>query len=190
MDIFEVFDKRYSCRRYTDQKVDIELIDKIIDAARRAPSACNSQPWHFVAVTDPEKVEKIAKATQKGGIGINKFADKVPAFIVIVRENPSVLNRVAKLVSAHDYVPNDIGIASVTMTYAATALGLGSCIMGWFDDKKVCEILNIPKGREPKLIISLGYPDGEGRNPNKRDLDDVRSYNTYSSKEVKEDENK
>lgn len=188
MDIFEVFDKRYSCRKYIDKKVDEELIDKIIDAARRAPSACNCQPWRFIAVTDPEKVKKIAKATQKGGIGINKFADKVPAFIVIVRENPSVLNRVAKLVSSHDYVSNDIGIASATMTYAATALGLGSCIMGWFDDKKVCEALDIPKGREPQLILSLGYPEGEGRNPQKRELNEVRSFNTYFG-DVKEDEN-
>ncbi len=183
MDIFEVFDKRYSCRKYSDKEVEKELLIKIIDAGRRAPSACNSQPWHFVAVTHPDICAKIAQATQKGAIGINKFTSSVKAFIVIVKEKPSMLNRIAKLVSSHDYVPNDIGITTATLSYAATALGLGSCIIGWFDEKKVIEALDLPKGKEPQLILAVGYPECEGANPKKREMKEVCSFDKYGQYE-------
>ncbi len=185
MDIFEVFDKRYSCRKYTDEKVDKNLLVKIIDSARRAPSACNGQPWHFIAVTDPERVKKVSEATRKGGIGINKFTENVQSFIVLLKETPLV-NRIAKLIS-HDYTPNDVGIAMATMTYTATALGLGSCIMGWFDEKKVMEALDVPKGKIPQLILAVGYPAEQGRNPKKKELSEICSFDRYGNKEFIEE---
>ena len=178
MDIFEVFDKRYSCRAYNGQKVGREKLVKIVECARNAPSACNSQPWHFVIVDEEEKVKKIADATRKGGIGINKFTENVSAFIVLVKEKPTLIGRVAKAIS-RDYSPNDIGIAMATMSYTATALGLGNCIIGWFDEKKVRDILSIPKASIPDLILAVGEQSGEKKNPPKKDLDKVCSMNEY-----------
>ena len=180
MDIFEVFDKRYSCRSYSEQKVEREKLLKIVETARNSPSACNSQPWHFVIVDQEDKVKKVAQATRKGGIGINKFTEKVSAFIVLVKEKPTLVGRVAKAIS-RDYSPNDIGIAMATMSYTATALGLGNCIIGWFDEKKVREVLSIPKSSTPDLILAVGIPDGEKKNPVKKDIDKVCSINEYGN---------
>lgn len=180
MDIFEVFDKRYSCRTYSGQKVDREKLIKIVDTARNAPSACNSQPWHFVIVDEEEKVKKIAEATRKGGVGINKFTEKVSAFIVLVREKPTLIGKVAKVLS-RDYSPNDIGIAMATMSYTATALGLGNCIIGWFDEKKVSQTLAIPKSSTPDLILAVGEIDGERKSPTKKDISKVCSVNEYGN---------
>ena len=178
MDIFEVFDKRYSCRAYSEEKVDREKLVKIVECARRAPSACNSQPWHYVIVDEKDKVEKIAESTRKGGIGINKFTENVPAFIVLVKEKPTLIGRVAKALS-RDYSPNDIGIAVATMSYTATALGLGNCIIGWFDEKKVRDVLSIPKSSTPDLILAVGIAGGEKKSPVKKDLDKICSMNEY-----------
>lgn len=185
MDIFEVFDKRYSCRKYADKKVEREKLVKIVECARLAPSACNTQPWNFVIVDDAEKVALISKATQKGMIGINKFTTAVPAFIVLVREKPNMTGRIASALS-RDYSPNDIGIAIATMSYTATALGLGNCILGWFDEKKVSEALGIPKSSYPDLILAVGYEDGEKKSPTKKDMDKVCSINEYGKFEKEE----
>jgi nitroreductase len=178
MDIFEVFDKRYSCRKYNGQKVEREKLIKIVECARLAPSACNTQPWHYVIVDDTDKVNAISKATQKGMIGINKFTSDVPAFIVLVREKPSMTGKIASALS-RDYSPNDIGIAIATMSYTATALGLGNCILGWFDEKKVADALNLPKSSYPDLILAVGYEDGEKKSPVKKDMEKICSINQY-----------
>ncbi len=183
MDIFEAIDKRYSCRKYKPEKDEREKILTMIEQAGKSPSACNSQPWHFVVVDDEEKREKIAKATQKGAIGINKFADCVPAFIVIVKESGGMTSRIAKLVSSRDYSPFDLGIATESLALSAKALGLDTCIMGWFDEKKVMETLSLPKGKTPELILAVGYAEGDGKNPKKKEIDEICSFNAYGKKE-------
>ena len=86
-DFYKLVDERQSDRGYdTERDVPREVVMRIVDAARRAPSACNSQPWHFIVVDKPELRAEVAEALIS--IGMNKFASQAPCFIVLVQEAP------------------------------------------------------------------------------------------------------
>lgn len=181
MDFSEIVQKRYSCRAYdVERKLEREVIEEIIEAGRLAPSACNSQPWKFIVVDDKELIEKVAKTTQSALLGINKFTPDAQAFIVIVKECKEFSEKVKQIMSHRDYTPYDIGIVSATMCYKATELGVGSCILGWYNGEKTQEILDIPKNKSVELVIALGYPKGEDV-PQKRrkNREMILSYNKY-----------
>lgn len=180
MDFFKLAEKRQSVREYLDKPVDREIIDKIIEGARIAPSACNAQPWKFVIVDNKEIKEKVAKGIYDPLIGINKFAFEAPVFIVIVAEKRNLTSGIGEKIKRVDYTSIDIGIACEHICLGATELDLGTCIIGWFKEKLVKEALAIPKDREVKLIISLGYPSNDiVRNKVRKSIDEITSYNSY-----------
>ncbi len=185
MEFKELAQKRYSCRGYKDQKIDRAVLKDIVETARLSPSACNSQPWHFLVVDDQEKLSLVARATQKGGLGfINKFTPSATAFIVLVKEKPGFSEKMAKVMTSRDYTPYDIGLATATITYRATELGLGSCILGWFDEDKVKSALNIPEKLSVDLIVALGYPESDTIPTKKRkEWSDTCSFNAYGEQD-------
>ena len=136
MDIYDLIEKRQSDRAYDSSRtVEPEKIERIVSAVRLAPSACNSQPWHLIVVDDPEKVKVVAKAMNS--MGLNKFATEAPCHILIVQESPNFTARIGGWIKNKHYPLIDCGIAASYLTLAATQEGLGSCIMGWFDEKKL-----------------------------------------------------
>ena len=153
MNFSEIAENRQSCRNYDgDRPVPGELLERILESGRLAPSACNSQPYHFTVCTG-ESARKAAGAVQ--GMGMNKFADKVPVFIVISEQSYNGTAALGAKVKRNDYRSIDIGIAAAYLTAEATAQGLGSCILGWFDDSRLREICHV---EEPvRLVIALGY---------------------------------
>lgn len=180
MDFFELINKRQSDRGYIDKAVDREDIKKIIECARLAPSACNSQPWTFVIADDKEICEKIAKSVYDPLIGINKFALTASVFIVVVAEKRNLTSGIGSIVKGADYTSLDIGIASEHICLGAAEIGLGTCMMGWFKEKNIKEVLNIPKNREVKLVISLGYVQNEKtRKKVRKDIDEILRFNKY-----------
>ena len=84
MDFQELILKRQSTRKYLVKDVDKALVAKCLEAARLAPSACNSQPWHFIVVDDKDKIREMGEAA--AGLGMNKFAAGVPVMIAVVLE--------------------------------------------------------------------------------------------------------
>lgn len=181
MDFNEIVNKRYSCRSYdTEKQISRDVVEEIIEAGRLAPSACNSQPWKFIVVDEPEIIKEVAKTTQSALLGINKFTPDVKAFIVIVKETKAFSEKVAQIMKHRDYVPYDIGIVSATMCYKATELGVGTCILGWYDGAKIQEILGVPQSKSVELLIALGYPKSD-EVPQKRrkQKEIVLSYNKY-----------
>ena len=171
---FELIEKRESCRAYSEKEVEKEKLIKCIEAARLAPSACNSQPWSFVVVNG-EKSPDVAKCTQKGGM--NKFTNGAKAFIVISEENATLSAKIASIISSQTYAQIDIGIATSHICHAATEQGLSTCILGWFDEKKLAEVLNLPKNKRIRLVISVGYAaEGELRTKKRKAIDDICQY--------------
>lgn len=180
MNFFELVNKRQSDRGYIDKAVDREDIKKIIECARLAPSACNSQPWTFVVVDDKSLSEKIAKNLYDPLIGINKFALTAPVFIVVVAEKRNLTSGIGGIVKGADYTSLDIGIVSEHICLGAAEIGLGTCMMGWFKEKNIKEVLNIPKNRGIKLVISLGYVQNEKtRKKVRKDIDEILRFNKY-----------
>ncbi|MBO5976140.1 MAG: nitroreductase family protein [Oscillospiraceae bacterium] len=171
MNFTEIAENRQSCRAYDSSKaVEKEKLDRILASARLSPSACNGQPYH-ICVCKGETAKKVAKATQ--GMGMNKFAVDAPVMIVI-SEKPYVKSAAlgAKLKN-NDYRSIDIGILSAYITAEATAQGLGTCILGWFEDSKIREICGLDGA--VRLVITLGYAkaDDKLRAKKRKDLSEL-----------------
>lgn len=158
MDFMEIARVRQSCRRYdANRPVAQEALDAVLEAARLAPSACNGQPYFFT-VCRGETARKVAAACVGMG-GMNTFAADAPVQIV-VSEKPYVRSaETASKRKNNDYRSMDIGIAVAYLTAEAAARGLGTCILGWFDDAVIRELcgLDMPV----RLVITLGYPHPE-----------------------------
>ena len=165
MNFNEIAQNRYSCRGYDANKpVEDEKIKAILDSAILSPSACNSQPYHFT-VCKGEKAKEIAKATQS--MGMNKFTADAPVMIVISEDNYNKTASIGSKIKNNDYRSIDIGIATAYLTAEATVQGLGTCILGWFDDKKIRNICGL---KNPvRLVVALGYAkEGSAVPPKKR----------------------
>ena len=175
MNFMEIAQTRQSCRSYDEERpVEQEKLEAILEAARLAPSACNGQPWH-ITVCRGDLAKEVAPLT-KGMGGMNKFAVQAPILLVI-SEQPYV--RAAGLAAKaknNDYRSMDIGIACAYLTAEATAQGLSTCILGWFDDEKVRKLCGID--HPIRLIITLGYAK-EGdvlRKKVRKNLSDLVTY--------------
>lgn len=174
MDFLEIAEKRQSCRKYDPQReVESEKLERILKAAQLSPSACNGQPYHLT-VCKGEIAKEVAKATK--GMGINAFSDQAPILIVI-SEEPYVKSAAlgAKL-KGNDYRSIDIGIVAAYITAQAQSEGLATCILGWLDSDKICEICSL---KNPvRLVITLGYADENDklREKKRKDLNELVSY--------------
>ncbi len=170
MNFTEIAKARQSCRSYDPEKpVEQEKLDKILESARISPSACNGQPYH-ITVCKNEAAKKVAKEVQ--GVGINKFA-KDARVMLVISEMPYVKSAaLGAKIKGNDYRSIDIGILAAYITAEATAQGLGSCILGWLDDKKIREICGIDGA--VRLVITLGYPkDDKLREKKRKDTDSL-----------------
>jgi|SRR5690554_1594517 len=176
----ELVKKRYSVRRYSGRPVAREKIERCLEAARLAPSACNAQPWQFIVVDDPGLKEEVAKTTFSPLVSFNKFSLQAPVLVVAVLEKSNLIAQVGGFLRKKEFNLVDLGIAAAHFSLQAAEEGLGTCILGWFDEKKVREILGIPSGKRAALIITLGYPETAEIPEKKRKPPSVfRFYNRY-----------
>jgi nitroreductase len=172
--------KRRSIRSYTDKKIERKDLELCVEAARYAPSACNSQPWSFVIIDSRKKVSQVAKACVYGPPGLNSFAREARAFIAIISERQTLPAWLASKLRRVDFRDNDIGIATSHIVLQAQELGIGSCILGWFNEGKIKKILSVPFHKKIELIIAMGYPaDIELAEKKLKEKDKVVKYNSY-----------
>lgn len=177
-DFLSLVEGRQSDRSYDLSRcVEREKLERILEAARLAPSACNAQPWRFVAVTDPELSVKVGKAA--AGLGMNKFAREAPVHILVVEESANITSILGGKVKGKHFPLIDIGIVAAHITLAAQAEGLGSCILGWFDEKEIKKLTGIPSSKRLLLDIIIGYPVKAKRDKIRKEKDKIISYNKY-----------
>ena len=173
MNFTEIALTRQSCRSYDEtREVEQEKLDSVLEAARLAPSACNSQPYHFT-VCRGQAAKEVAAATQ--GMGMNKFSSQAPVLIVISEATYNKSAALGAKVKGNDYRSIDIGITTAYLTAEATAQGLSTCILGWFDNDKVRKICGIDQS--VRLVITLGYAKDEAlRNKKRKDISELVTY--------------
>ena len=149
MDFYEVVKMRRSFRVYKSDMPEKEKVDRILNAARLAPTWANMQGVHYVVVQEPENVKAVWEAVGQG----QKFA-QAPMFIVgAIPEKGSGMNS-----NGQKYYGVDVGICFEHLILAATAEGLGTCWIGWFNESKVKSALDIPDEYIVMGITPLGYP--------------------------------
>ena len=171
MNFYEIASTRQSCRSYDPEKgIEREKLDAILESARLAPSACNGQPYH-VTVCHGENAKAVAKACM--GMGMNKFAGDAPVLLVLSEEPYCKTAALGAKVKGNDYRSIDIGIVAAYLTAEACAQGLSTCILGWLDSDKICNICNLDGA--VRLVITLGYAkeDDKLRAKKRKDLSEL-----------------
>lgn len=163
MNYGELIEKRQSCRNFDPQReIPREVLEEILEAGRLSPSACNAQPYHFV-LAQGEEARFVASARKHG---LNKFIDDSPAFILIFEESYNATAALGSKLQDQDYRSVDIGIATAFLTLKAEELGVGSCILGYFDEKKIQKHFGIKK--RLRIILALGYSKSSDLQRNKK----------------------
>ncbi|MCX6583975.1 MAG: nitroreductase family protein [Candidatus Aminicenantes bacterium] len=179
MKFMELAVKRESTRKYSAKPVPREVIDRCLEAARMAPSACNSQPWSFMVVDNEEKKNEIVDKAMDGIYATNKFVRTAPVVIAVITEHSKYIARMGELFRHLKYNLIDIGIACDHLTLQAAELGVGTCWLGWFNEKELKKILDLPKSTKIDVLLSMGYPENEALPPRlkkRKPLDEIRRY--------------
>jgi nitroreductase len=174
MSFLDLARRRQSVRAYLDRPVERAAVERCLEAARLAPSASNAQPWRFVVAEDPAVVRELAGATY------NRFAREAPAFVAVVREPGKAVARLGGWLAGRDYRLIDLGMAAEHFCLQAAEEGLGTCMLGLFNQRRARRALRVPAGRRIDILIVLGHPADKGvREKRRKRLDQVRSYNRY-----------
>jgi len=179
MSFLDLVSRRQSIRSYLNKPIPKDDILKCIEAARLAPSACNVQPWKFVVVDEKNLIDKIVDEACLGIYSMNKFIKSAAALIVVVSQKESFLRKIGSALKGTNYYLIDIGIACEHLVLQATELGIGSCWIGWFNEKKLKSIMQVPKDKKIDVIISLGFSEIQPSAKNRKELKEVLSYNKY-----------
>jgi len=159
MDSFtKLVGERFSCRSYRSDPVPREMVERILESARMAPSACNRQPWRFVVATEVGLRARLLDEGTLPGLGMT-WAASAPVVLVLGLKKSVITHRVAPLLSHVDNALLDLGIAGEHAVLQAAELGLGTCWIGWIRPKVVRKIVGWPPDITPQAMITLGWPE-------------------------------
>lgn len=176
MDVFEAIKNRRSTRAFTSETVSDEEVEKLIDAARWAPSAGNTQPWEFVIIRDPEIKKGIAQAALN-----QTFIEEAPV-VTVVCANSSRSSRGYGSRGTNLYCLQDTAAATQNILLAAHALGLAACWVGAFEEEVVRKVLNVPDGVRPVVIIPVGHPSQRPKRGSRRTVSEIVHHEVYGLK--------
>lgn len=179
-ELMKLFEKRQSVRSYSNKPVEKEKLIRCIEAARIAPSASNAQPWKFIIIDDPKLKNKVAELATDKITSINRFAVQAPIVMAVVRERANFMSYVGQTLKNKEFPLIDIGISTIQFCLQATAEGLGTCILGWFQEKKIGRLLNVPRNKRLELLITVGYAANDTiRRKVRKETNEVLSFNGY-----------
>ena len=173
MDVFEAIKKRRSVRAYTSEEVSEEDVERLIEAARCAPSAGNIQPWEFVIVTNAETKRKLSDAALH-----QTFIEEAPVVIVVCAD-VALSSWGYGYRGANLYCIQDTAAATENMLLAAQALGLATCWVGAFHEDEVAKVVNTPRNVRPVAIVPVGRPAEKPRVRPKRSMRENVHYETF-----------
>ena len=182
---------RRSIRKFTDQAVDNETLEKIIEAARYAPSWANTQCWEFVVVRDLEVKKRLAQTLPEGNPA-RKAVVQAPVVLAVLgkHELSGYYKGAAATNKGDNWYLYDTGLASQNVALAAHSLGLGSVILGLFDAEAAEQVLAVPQGVSLVALMPMGYPEKiPSRAPSRKPMCDFVFLNKYESPWVSGDEN-
>ncbi len=185
MDVFEAIKWRRSVRKFLPQKIEKEKILKILEAGRLAPSSSNRQAWHFIVVDDENLIKQIPEKVVIGTKSIISWVKDAP-LVIVGCYTKAATHFVAELYGRQNHLI-DITIAMTHMVLEATELGIGTCYIGWFNEKHLKKILKIPDHYRVAMLVVMGYPaepstsEGIGgiKPRPRKDLKEIVSYNLW-----------
>jgi nitroreductase len=171
MSVLKVIQKRRSLRKYKGDRIPEDVLQRVLEAARLAPSGKNYQPWKFIIVQDQELKEKLAQASAE-----QFFMAEAPIIIVGCGFPDDSYSRMGRYMKSW---PVDVTIALEHLILQATEEGLGTCWIGSFEETEVKAILNIPENVRVLALTPLGYPNETPPYRGRKRLDEIVSYNGF-----------
>lgn len=179
METIERIKTRRTIRKFKDEKVPREVVEQIVSAAAYAPSWKNSQTTRYVVIEDKEVMEKIIKDGLMGLEHNSEIIRNTPVLVVVTSiKNRSGYERDGSYTTSRKdkWEAFDAGIATQTFVLAASELGVGSVIMGIYDEEKIKEILELPEDRAVSALVSIGYPDENPVAPKRKEVEELIEY--------------
>ena len=164
MSLYDLILSRRSIRSYDDKEIPKDVLEKIVEAGRQSPSAANRQPYRFIIVDDSELKQELPGR-------FSRFIQKAPVVIVGCANIKALLTG--------KWATIDTTIALENMILAAWSLGVGSCWIGSFNEKKVKDLLKIPKAWKVVALVSLGYPAETPKIRKKKPANDLFGINQF-----------
>lgn len=168
---------RRSVRKYKPEPVGRDVLDLCLEAARLAPSACNAQPCKFVVVDEPELKKKFCDAVFSGVYSACRFAAAAPVIVAVVADRGKLTAWLGNQMQDTNFRLVDIGIAAEHFVLAAAEQGVGTCWLGWFDQKAAAKALGLPSGKKVEILISAGWPAESPAARPRKPKEDYCSYN-------------
>jgi nitroreductase len=169
MMVLEAIRKRYSCRSYQDKSIEQDKLDCILEAARLAPSARNTQDWRFVVITNRDTKRRVAETTNRPDVF------KKAGVIIAACSNSDHVMRCGQAIG-----PIDVAIALEHISLQAADLGLATCWIGSFDADKIRQILAIPKGVTIIELMTVGYPADSRPEPKREPIQKIVCYEKWN----------
>ena len=148
MDFLDLVNKRYSERYFDNTPIEQEKLDKILEAGRIVPTACNYQPQKFYVLKSKKALELASKVTP--------FTYNAPVIILVCFDKNEVWKN--KREEGYDSGEQDVAIAATTMMYEAETLGIHTLWIRGFNSKVASEVFNLPENIVPGMFLALGYP--------------------------------
>ena len=180
MDTLEAIHSRRSIRQYKETPVPDDLLNKVLEAARWAPSWANSQCTRYVVVKDPATKEKLSETLSHGNPGATAIKNAPIAIVACAELKKSGFYKGTVSTEKGEWHMFDTGIAMENLALAAHALGLGTVHVGYIVDyKKVAEILELPEGVVAVEMTPLGFPAAEAKAPPRKELAEIVFYEKY-----------
>jgi len=171
---------RQSDRGYDRTRpVEPEKLDKILRVAMTAPSACNAQPYKIIVVDEEKLINEVADCTSAKALGMNHFTKQAPVHLVIVEEPGNLTSSIGSVIKDKHFPWIDIGIVASYICLTAREEGLGTCILGWFQEERLKKVLGVPKNRRILLDITLGYSTQPLRAKKRKPFEKVVTKNKY-----------
>jgi nitroreductase len=153
----ELVRSRRSIRHFLPREVPREVIESCLEAARLAPSAENVQPWRFLVLDEPERIQEFGLQAFSGIYRFTRWALKAPVLVVMMAKLDWLANRIGKHLQGTQYYLLDVGIAGTHLMMRACEQGLGGCWIGWFNAEKAAKALSLPKKYRVVCCMALGY---------------------------------
>lgn len=179
MEVMECIKTRRSCRKFKEEPVKHEVLEAIIEAAAYAPSWKNTQITRYIVVEDKAKIQKIAEECVLGFEYNTKTILNCAALVVMtVVKNRSGYEKDGSYTTSKGdrWEMFDAGIAAQTFCLAAHEQGVGSVIMGIFDEAKLAEVVAVPEGQQVAALVAIGYPVFQPEAPKRKEVSELLSF--------------
>jgi len=182
VEFYEVIKNRHSVRVFKNESIPQEVLFRILEAFRSAPSWANTQPWELVLVSDLETKQQLHMTLSSHNPAKSAVLDAPIVICAIGITERSGFYKGKASTNRGDWVMFDLGIATEHLVLAAASEGLGTVHVGAFDYEKVGKILDLPENRTAIELIPIGYPAYTPKNVPRKPLEEFVFKNKYGQK--------